>query len=504
MNAVLRLALIAACALLATSAAAQGYQTPGFGVDWTLDDLVANSGGAVLGGAGQYTVTMEVTIAATDRLEIAPGTTITFVADPDVGLTVAGILEAIGTADARIVFTGADPVPGSWRGLDFIDTIAGSIFRLEHCEVAYADEAIDAFEGDIELRHCEVRDSLSKAIDITAAGGLVSNCHLHHNRARTITMTLTASPTIEDCLLEDNNLDNSSPYPYLNIGLQGVNSPTITGNHIIGSGNHMSGGIAIWNASNATIEGNIIEGCGYGILCYQTGANPVITGNQIRDNNIHPDTVNWGFGVACNGNNAPILMGNQITGHWYGVAAVNGGRPNLGDLVNDFPGDDGGNIIELNGLGGQTYGFYNNTPLDQMAQGNWWGAADAAGVEDAIFHQVDDPSLGLVNFDFFLTAVAAPAPRADLLSQVTAYPNPFNPQVSIAFTLARAEQVAVTVLDMRGRLVRELLIDELAAGPHAVTWNGTDRGGRPLASGVYFYRVTAGNQGQAGRLVLVR
>ena len=115
-------------------------------------------------------------------------------------------------------------------------------------------------------------------------------------------------------------------------------------------------------------------------------------------NNIHPDTVNWGFGVACNGNNAPVLAGNMIRRHWYGVAAINGGRPNLGNLGNSSPDDDGGNHITENGLGGQIYGFYNNTPLPQMAQGNWWGGATAQEVEDAIWHQVDDPSLGLVDY----------------------------------------------------------------------------------------------------------
>ena len=94
----------------------------------------------------------------------------------------------------------------------------------------------------------------------------------------------------------------------------------------------MSGGISIWALSNGLIEQNHIEGCGYGILCYSTGANPTIRGNVLLANNIHPDTLNWGFGLACNGNNAPIVTRNWIRGHGYGVAIVNGGHPNLGDL----------------------------------------------------------------------------------------------------------------------------------------------------------------------------
>jgi len=234
------------------------------------------------------------------------------------------------------------------------------------------------------------------------------------------------------------------------------------------------------------------------------GANPTITGNTITDNTIHPDTVNWGFGIACNGDNAPIVTGNLITGHWYGVAAINGGQPNLGDLVNDFPGDDGDNQILDNGLGGEVYGFYNNTSLPQMAQGNWWGTADAQGVEDAIFHQPDQGSLGLVTYDPWLTSVSAPGLPVAILQDVTAHPNPFNPRVTVAFTLGAARPVQVTVHDVAGRAVRTLTSGERGAGQHALIWDGTDRRGRALGSGVYFYRVVAGGEVQTGKLSLVR
>ncbi len=494
--------------LLLAAGNAAAYTTPGSGVDWTLDDLVAASGGAVLGGGGNYQVLTSVIVAAGDRLTMAPGDVVTFIDTAGtVGLEVRGSLVGLGTAEARIVLTGSVATPGSWRGLNFRETAAGSTFHLAHAEIAYANEALVAVGAPITLEHCELRHTGSRALGFSGAGGLVSHCWLHHHQQRTITITLSASPTIEHCLFEHNNLQNTSPYPYVNIGLQGTNSPTIRGNTIRGSGNHMSGGISVWALSNALIEGNHIEGCGYGILCYQTGASPVIRDNVIVDNNIHPDTVNWGFGIACNGNNAPIVAENSISGHWYGVAAINGGRPNLGDLINDFPGDDGGNLIVGNGLGGQVYGFYNNTPLAQMAQGNWWGGSDAQTVEDAIFHQPDNAALGLVDYAFWLTAASAPGstvPTATLLSAVTAYPNPFNPLVSLGFTLAEDSAVNVAVVDLRGRLLRELHAGPMTAGERRLTWDGTDQDGRALPGGVYFARVVAGAESQARKLVLVR
>ncbi len=406
------------------------YATPGLGITYDMEGLVAISGGAVTGSAGNYQVHESVVISLNDELDILAGSTLVFLGTGgDIGLEINGELRAVGTSSDPIVFTGDAATPGCWRGLDYNDQNSNSQFLIRFAEIAYADIAVDVFGGDITLVDCDIHDCLDKALDFSQAGGDVLGCHLHHNRQRTVVMTLTSSPTFEACILDNNNLDNSSPYPYFNVGLQGLNSPTIMSCEIDGSGNEMSGGMAFWNSSSAWVFNNTIRGCGYGILCYSVGANPMIQGNTIEDNTIHPDTVNWGFGVAVNGNSAPILTGNRISGHWYGVAAINGGQPNLGNLYNASNEDDGLNIIRDNGIGGQTYGFFNNTPLDQMAQNNHWGPD---GAEDSIQHQPDDPSLGLVTFDPVAEGSAAPeAVVPGVLIGSSAFPNPFNPRVEV-------------------------------------------------------------------------
>lgn len=479
------------------------WVSPGMGSAYTMDTLVAQTAGAVTTSGGQFFINESLVISVNDRLTIDPGQELVFVDTAgNVGLEINGELLALGTEELPILMTGSLAEPGSWRGLDYGDVNPGSQFHLTHVEIAYADIAVDAFGADIVLDHCDIHDTASKAVDISDADGLVTNCHLHHNRQRTVTMTLTASPTFENCVLDNNNLDNSSPYPYFNVGLQGVNSPTIRGCVITGDGNEMSGGMAIWNNSNAIIENNSISGCGYGILCYSVGANPTINDNTIFDNTIHPDQENWGFGVACNGDNAPILNRNTITGHWYGVAAINGGQPNLGDVINDFPGDDGLNHFEDNGLGGSTYGFYNNTALPQMAQNNYWGPV---GAEDSIFHQPDDPTLGLVTYDPVAEiSSAGDLPGSRVLSLVSAHPNPFNPRVQINLSLGKDSPVAVVIYDVAGKMVQEIQGGVLETGGHTLMWDGTDRQGQPCHSGVYFYRVIAGSESQVGKLTLVR
>lgn len=82
------------------------------------------------------------------------------------------------------------------------------------------------------------------------------------------------------------------------------------------------------------------------------------------------------------------------------------------------------------------------------------------------------------------------------------YPNPFNPSTRIAFDLPTAQTVALTVYDIRGRAVRQLVSGYLAAGSHRVSWQGTDEQGRTVPSGVYLYRLTTNRGSQTGRMTL--
>nr|MEE4268421.1 FlgD immunoglobulin-like domain containing protein [Candidatus Krumholzibacteria bacterium] len=85
------------------------------------------------------------------------------------------------------------------------------------------------------------------------------------------------------------------------------------------------------------------------------------------------------------------------------------------------------------------------------------------------------------------------------------YPNPFNPQTIIPFSLPQGGEIMVEVFDARGRLVSCLAQGQYPAGPHQLTWDGTDQAGRAVPSGVYFARLRDG-QGVASteRMTLVR
>jgi hypothetical protein len=89
--------------------------------------------------------------------------------------------------------------------------------------------------------------------------------------------------------------------------------------------------------------------------------------------------------------------------------------------------------------------------------------------------------------------------------RLSAAPNPFNPQTTVSFELPRAAMVSLQVYDLAGRLVSELMAGEsLPAGRHAEAWDGRDRQGRQLSSGIYLCRLEAGGHSETMRMVLIR
>jgi hypothetical protein len=84
------------------------------------------------------------------------------------------------------------------------------------------------------------------------------------------------------------------------------------------------------------------------------------------------------------------------------------------------------------------------------------------------------------------------------------YPNPFNPMTSIRVEVEATQRVRLAVCDLRGRELSLLLDEELAPGPHEISWNGTDRFGRALPAGTYLAIVQGDRGRDARKLTLVR
>ncbi len=85
-----------------------------------------------------------------------------------------------------------------------------------------------------------------------------------------------------------------------------------------------------------------------------------------------------------------------------------------------------------------------------------------------------------------------------------AHPNPFNPQTTITFSLARTQHVRLSVFDLSGRHVAELADGTFVAGEHPVRWDGCDAAGQAMASGTYIVHMMSEDSIQASKMLLVR
>jgi hypothetical protein len=110
----------------------------------------------------------------------------------------------------------------------------------------------------------------------------------------------------------------------------------------------------------------------------------------------------------------------------------------------------------------------------------------------------------ITRYDSTGTGVGDPTgPVAGLIPKVFAlsqnYPNPFNPMTTIKYDLPKDARVTLTIYDLLGRRVATLVDEEQRAGYRSVAWNGAN-----VASGVYLYRIQAGEFTQTRRMLLLK
>ena len=84
------------------------------------------------------------------------------------------------------------------------------------------------------------------------------------------------------------------------------------------------------------------------------------------------------------------------------------------------------------------------------------------------------------------------------------HPNPFNPDCQIRYALPNDADVNLSVYNVLGQKVRTLVDVFQAAGHKTVHWDGTDDIGNKMASGIYLYRIKAGEYGEAKKMILMK
>lgn len=100
---------------------------------------------------------------------------------------------------------------------------------------------------------------------------------------------------------------------------------------------------------------------------------------------------------------------------------------------------------------------------------------------------------------------ASPTPTAVLVTQLKgSYPNPFNPSTVIEYSIAKDSNVKLAVYDVSGRLIKTLVDGFQRSNNYKVSWDGKNNRGVTVGSGVYFYRMKAGEFASTKKFVLMR
>ncbi len=439
------------------------YTTPGTGVDWSIDDLVENSEGVVtLETNGQYTINEDLTISSSDLISIQTPEEIN-VAD-QVLITVEGTLVCIPQGGGIIFFKAQND---HYLGFRF-DESEGSSFTSTYFKKA---GGIDLLYSDVQFLGCDFtefnQEYSTGTVDLFHSSPLIEGCSFSYNMGPAVMSgaNVECSPQILGCEIKYNVVANGNT-PQINLGTSGADSIRIMNCEIIGNPeNEMAGGIAvttlIGGSAKARIEGNVIKDNRYGITCYGSNIGSLIRGNEIKDNNTQNQPMLGGSGINFFGDetNQPIVSGNIITGNLWGITIQNSAQPNFGQLEGDIF-NPGANTFMDNGNEGAIYDLYNNTPNPIMAQNNYWGTDDPVEVEDHIFHQPDDPTLGLVDYmPMYSPPVSISEIDRTSKRVFSVSPNPAEKHTFINILEDVNNDLHVALFDMSGRLMDTFRIE---------------------------------------------
>lgn len=113
-----------------------------------------------------------------------------------------------------------------------------------------------------------------------------------------------------------------------------------------------------------------------------------------------------------------------------------------------------------------------------------------------------DGSIFSITSDQFPNVVEQELPRK--LTLLGNHPNPFNPSTAISFTLPSSGVINLSIYNIAGQKVRELVNGPISAGSHSMVWDGLDASGKAVSSGVYLSRLKMGRQTVAGRMLLAK
>jgi parallel beta-helix repeat protein len=505
-----------------------------------------------------YLVHVNVEIEDTHTLVIEPGVDVIF--DYFCGLTANGCLTAIGTEQDSIRFSAAEQ---PWSGIRIFGTNWDvDSTKVEFCVITGSNGGgifMDtAFR--VGIRHCRISDNTSSygaGIYILGSTPNVTDNLIKDNYAigngGGIYVQDNSTPLIARNVIINNQCNDSGggigvdsciPLIYGNT-IQGNtasfvgggiflfnSSSSIFNNFILNNTGEMGGGIGVWSGCGPHISGNVIcNNTGYyggGLYSYNFNGiwwvnNTVsenyasVGGAMCLDNNIDLYAFNsilWGnLAQSCN----EVSIGTFCT-PGFTNCCIEGGYDYFGGIgFGDYDISPNVNLLTANPLftnptAGAGALYY--TPAEGWKLGENSPCIDAGVMTDDLYLLYYDVfgsprvlgagvDIGAGEWDPNPSDLAAETmyPSGQALSN---YPNPFNPETTISYTLQKDSRVTLDIYNSHGQLVRTLFDGTTGKGTHALKWDGKTDSGREVSSGFYIYRLKTVSQIISRKMLLIK
>ena len=470
-------------------------------------------------------LTGDFTVESGSKLRIREGTVIVFdtTDDQQAGsdsskceLIVQGKLEAWGTEQDTIHFLSVSSTPSDsdWYG---VRVLPGGNAQLSYCDIRSASTGIEYVDSSTDtVTHCRFR-----------------NNHMYGLRIE------NSNVLVDECVIEKDwvGIDNSEGYGVLCHGAD----CTIKNTFFQGS----LYGVKVEPEVRFIEPTPLIEECGF----YNIGASGVLSvgsGPTIRKCCFKG--VFGEAGIEVERGEATVTkcyMASEHDSIFIGMLFENGAggtihRTTIWDYDTcavkiigsttdpDFGNSDsiGCNWFEEPDSGFKYFRSYSSSTI--LAKSAYWDVddGDTSGIRDKIVGDVDiHPILGKCDhcFPYYSDQCSDLSPSdpefeackkavlederegtPGVFSVSQNYPNPFNPQTVIKYDLPRPAHVKLTIYNVLGQRVRTMVDEYQDAGGKTLFWDGTDAGGKEVASGVYFFWLRAGEFKAAKRMILMR
>jgi len=448
---------------------------------------------------GNIVITNNVTVPLLGSLTILPGTVIKFRIGPGGvpnKLIVNGSLHAVGTTADSIYFTSEaeNPAGNDWYG---IDVMSGGIANLQYCALDYGYNNIIGESGsNVTISNSRISNAAAAGIVLRNGTHNVSNNIISNNALFGINIW---GPWGGNATVQNNTITNNTTIPtygvyaHYNINSGSLHIYSNTIQYASMPPNPTLYGIECDTVTNvATLYGNSITGYGQGgIRIYRS--SPKCTCNVVTN------CITYGLYF----NNGPsIVTHNTVNGvsngaYVYSSNATN--TPNLGNVGNLVHYDDGLNSIE-----GILYDGWNSSSPQVKAENNYWGSTRTFYGSWDYNPYLSLPPLPCGGFGGpqMGELLEQQLPRIFALAQ--SYPNPSTGSMAIHYQMPKESEIALKVYNISGQLVKTFVNETQKAGYYQVTWDGRDELGHSVRSGVYFYRMEAGDFRAVRKLVIVR